>query len=87
VCVCFSLQLSGHTLSLREVRPGTWKQELKQRPWRSAADWLAPPGLLSLFYTTQDHPSMGGSHPSVVWFLPCQSLRKEILYRLASRQS
>jgi hypothetical protein len=29
-------------------RAGTWRQELMQRPWRSAAYWLAPHGLLSL---------------------------------------
>jgi hypothetical protein len=28
-------------------RPGTWRQELMQRPWRGAAYWLAPHGLLS----------------------------------------
>jgi hypothetical protein len=29
-------------------RAGTWRQELMQRPWRSAAYWLAQHGLLSL---------------------------------------
>ena len=47
--------------SLREVRTnrnraGTWRQELMQWPWRSAAYWLAPHGLLSLLSDrTQDH--------------------------------
>jgi hypothetical protein len=37
-------------------RAGTWRQELMQRPWRGAAYWLAPHGLLSLLcYRTQDH--------------------------------
>ena len=50
----------------REIRAGTqegtWRQELKQRPWRSAAYWLAPPGLLSLLsYTPWDHPAMEGT--------------------------
>jgi hypothetical protein len=39
-----------------EFRAGAWRQELMQRPWRSAAYWLALHVLLCLFsYTTQDH--------------------------------
>jgi hypothetical protein len=40
--VYFILQLSGHTFSLREVRTGIWKQQLKQKPKRSAAYCHAP---------------------------------------------
>jgi len=29
-------------------RVGSWRQELMQRPWRSAAYWTASLGLLSL---------------------------------------
>ena len=29
-------------------RAGSWRQELMQRPWRSAAYWFASHGLLSL---------------------------------------
>jgi hypothetical protein len=36
------------TPSLREVRAGTWSQELMQRPWRGVAYRLASQGLLSL---------------------------------------
>lgn len=37
-------------------RAGTWRQELMQRPWSSAAHWLAPCGLVRLFsYRKQDH--------------------------------
>lgn len=44
------------TLSLREVRVGTWRQELKQKPPRSAAYCLAPHSLLSLLSSiTEDH--------------------------------
>ena len=35
-----------NSLSSREVRAGPWRQELMQRPWRDAAYWPAPPGLL-----------------------------------------
>ena len=43
---------------------GSWRQELMQRPWRGAADQLAPHGLLSLFsYRTQGHqPRDGPTH-------------------------
>jgi hypothetical protein len=33
--------------SLEEVRAGTWRQELIQRPWRDVAYWFASNGLLS----------------------------------------
>jgi hypothetical protein len=37
-------------------RVGPWRQELVQRPWRSAAYWFASPDLLSLLsYRTQDY--------------------------------
>ena len=43
-------------------RAGTWRQELMQRPWMSAAYWFDFHGLLSLFcYRTQDHqPRVAG---------------------------
>ena len=53
--VCF-VTLSLLVPQLEEVRvrnlnkAGTWRQELMQGPWRSAAYWLAPHGLLSLLF-------------------------------------
>jgi hypothetical protein len=43
---------------------GAWRQELKQRPRRGAAYWLASPALLSMpSYRTQDHqPRDGTTH-------------------------
>ena len=61
--VCF-VTLSLLVPQLEEVRvrnlnkAGTWRQELMQRPWRSAAYWPAFPSLLSLDFlknTTQNH--------------------------------
>lgn len=44
------------------LEAGTWKWELKQRPWRHATYWLAPHGPLSLFsYTTRNHLHRGGT--------------------------
>jgi hypothetical protein len=45
-------------------RAGAWRQKLMQRPWRDAAYWLAPCGLLSLLsYRTQDYqPRDGTTH-------------------------
>lgn len=43
---------------------GKPRQELKQRPWRDTAHWLAPSGLLSsLSYTAQVHlPRRGNAN-------------------------
>jgi hypothetical protein len=52
---------------------GTWGQEVIQRPWRGAAYWLAPHGLLSLLsYGT----IMGRA-------LLQQSVTKKMSYRFA----
>lgn len=71
--------------SLRGVRAGTWRQELKHMPWRKAAYLLAPPGLLSLFtYKPQDHLLREGS-ATVSWAPPHQSSIKTMPSRLACR--
>jgi hypothetical protein len=42
-------------------REGTWREELMQRPWRTAINWLAPYGFLSLLsHSTQHHQTRGG---------------------------
>jgi hypothetical protein len=46
--------------NLNRIKP--WKQELMQRPWRSADYWLAPYVLLILLsYRTQAHCPRGGN--------------------------
>lgn len=37
-----------HCLSLKEVRAGTCRREVTQRPWTGATYWLAPADFLSL---------------------------------------
>lgn len=40
----------------QELKAESWRQELKQRPQRNAAYWLASDDLLGqLRYPTQDH--------------------------------
>ena len=64
----FISQLSGPLLvtegsqDQNSYRAGTWRQELVQRPWRGAADWLAPHGLLSLLsYKARAHQLRDGT--------------------------
>jgi hypothetical protein len=48
----------GKTLSMA----GSWRQELMQRLWRDAVNWLAPCGLLRwLSYRTHKLPKCGHS--------------------------
>lgn len=42
--------LPGNSSSLEEVRAGTWRQTLINRPWRNCASCLSLYGLLSLLY-------------------------------------
>jgi hypothetical protein len=52
-------------------RAGARRQELVQRPWRDAAYWLAPHGLLSLLsYRTQDHQPRGSTIHNWLGLLP-----------------
>lgn len=46
----------------QDLMVGTWRQKLKQRPWRKAAYWLASYDLLSVpSYIFQDHLPKGGT--------------------------
>jgi hypothetical protein len=47
-----------------ELKAGTWRQELKQRPWICAAYWLAFCGDFSATFLTQLRLlAQGGQHP------------------------
>lgn len=49
----------------QEFQEGTWRQKLKQRPWRNDTYWLAFHCLLNLIsYTSQDHLFRGGTAQS-----------------------
>lgn len=55
--VCISSQAHDHEgKSGKEVKAGTRKQELKQRPWEEAASWLAFHGSLSLISCSPQDP-------------------------------
>lgn len=57
---CCDKTLKTCIISLKDLKVGTWRQKLKQRPWRNAAYWLVSTGLSSLLsYTTQGHPPRG----------------------------
>lgn len=54
-----SLELSHHSPSWRELRAGSQRQELNQRPKRNTSYWLAH----YLYYTLQTHlPRNGTAH-------------------------
>ena len=44
-------------------KAGTWRQELMQRPWRSAAYWLASPGCSACFLIEPRTTSPGRALP------------------------
>lgn len=55
----FCLQI---TVPMKSIWDGSSRLDLKQRPWRNAAYWFAPPGFLRhLSYTGQAHLSKGGT--------------------------
>lgn len=58
-------QLIVYSPPSRELRAGTWRQELKQRPSRNFALWFVPHGLLSLLWP----PSQGWHCQWWAWVL------------------
>lgn len=72
------LQVTSHHWgkSGQELKTGTWRQELKQRP-KESCYWLPPHGLHSLLsYECQDHcPGMAQS--LVNWVIPDPLLTKK----------
>lgn len=73
--IYFSLQLVVCHLgnSGEELKAGTWRQELKQRPWASVAYWLLSHCLFFwLSYSIQAHKP-GVVRSRVTWAFPHQS--------------
>ena len=76
VCLAYastSLSIIKESQDRDSNRAGTWRQELMQRPWRSAAYRLASHGLLNLLsYKIQDHQPRdtithnGVGHPPLI---------------------
>ena len=66
------LFIIGGSQDRHSNRAGTWRQELRQRPWSSAALWLVSHSLLSLLpYRTQDlQPRDDTTHTGHPWTLP-----------------
>lgn len=85
-----SYNSSCYITSLIEVRAetqtGTRRQELKQRPWKSATYCLALHGLFCFFiHPRSTCPEVAPS--TMDWGLPHQSLIKKMLHRLPTAQS
>jgi hypothetical protein len=74
--IWFTLPLGSPPL--QEVRKGTWRQELMQRPWRGDASWLAPHGLLSCFLIEPRTTNPGMAPSRMGWALSPQSLIKKM---------
>lgn len=57
--------LPGYSSLLREARAetqaGTWRQQLKQKPWRGTGYWLAPFPARLAFFSIQD-PGIAAPH-------------------------
>lgn len=70
------LQFSGSNSSLRDVRAGTWEQELVQRPWRVLLTDLFPVTCSVCFLGASGTTSTGVALPTVSCVLP-QSSTKE----------
>jgi hypothetical protein len=57
-----SQSITGGSQDRNSSRAGTWRQELMQRPWRSAAYWLAQPAF---FCRTQNCQPRGVIPPTM----------------------
>ena len=71
--VYFILQLVvHHDRKLgRELKAGTWKQELKKKPWKYATYWLAPMDCSTSFLMLFKSMCLGEHHP---WWAGSSSL-------------
>lgn len=80
------LHFIAHNPLPKEVRVGSWRQELMQEPWKNTAHWLPFSGLLRpLSYSTQDHFPRVALF-SVEWAHPYESSNKKI-HKLSTGQS
>lgn len=70
----------------QRLEAGTWKQEVKHKPWMNAACGPAPLDLVSLlYYTTQGH-LLRNAMTTEGWTFPHESLIQKIPHRLPTGQ-
>jgi hypothetical protein len=81
--IYFTSQVSIHQgKSEQQLKTESWRQKLKQRPWRNAARDTSYQGFILLSYAHQDYSSRIGTADSG----PCPStstLTKRMSHRLA----
>jgi hypothetical protein len=81
VYTSISLFISGGSQHWNSNRTGTWRQELRQKPWWSTAYCLAPHGLCNLPRSSgMAPPIIGWALPLIGWALPHWSLVEKITY-------
>lgn len=86
--VYFVLQLSGMAVALpspREVKAGSWREELEQEPWRSTAYWLTPCGLFSLLGVVPRATCPRGVRLTENWSPPNHASIKKTYHKLDHR--
>ena len=80
--------IAGGSQDRNSNRDGTCRQELIQRPQKSATYWLAPHGLLNLLFFIEPRiTSPGVAPPTKSWALSHQSLIKKMPCGLPTAQS
>lgn len=67
------------------IRSKNLEAKLKQEPWRGAASWLTPHGLLGLLSSRTQGHSRGAALSAEILVLPHQPSIKEMHHRLTHR--
>jgi hypothetical protein len=62
----------------QELKAGTWRQELKQKPWRKIVYWLSLHSLLGLLSLTQPGTNCLRMAPPIVGWTSTSTLIKKM---------